>query len=326
MTNEIISEEVNRGPAPLVSVGVTVYNGADFLPRALDSALGQRTEFPLEIVVGNDASTDGTAEVLRHYQQRYPDIVRPLNHPRNVGMQRNYYETYEHCRGKYIARLDADDYWTDPEKLAIQARVMDEDPTVALVAHAVRWVRSDGTVEKERYPSIAAGRYRVDELLRHNFPPSPAVMFRNGAHRALPEWYFDAAPLTDWPLYLVAAFTGDIVLLERNMADYTLNEGSALWGQGDLFWYELDARFYDLVDGLLSPELRRLARLEKSKRYENVAYYRRQRGDFVGSRQAAVKAVLAPGLFDRVPGKLKTLAAAVVREAEWRLQGKKVLT
>src|SRR5580692_1551829 len=102
---------------PLLSVSITAYNSAEWLARALDSVLMQRTTFPIEIVIGDDCSQDGTVAIAHAYRDRNPDMIRVFERSKNVGIQRNYYDTLANCRGKYIAWLDADDYWIDSDKL-----------------------------------------------------------------------------------------------------------------------------------------------------------------------------------------------------------------
>lgn len=311
--------------SPLVSVAITAFNLEKWLPRALDSVLNQRANFPIEIVIGEDCSTDATLSIAHSYRERHPEMIRILERSKNVGMSRNYFETFEQCHGKFIAWLDADDCWTDPEKLAIQVAVLEADPTVMVCAHLVRWITASGEVKRDRYPTISAGRYGLSEVLRHNFLPSPSVMFRNGIHRSLPQWYFDLAPTTDWPIYVMAALSGDIVLLDRVMADYTLTQNSWYMSKGELFWYKEDARFYDHIESVLGHDARRLARAEKGKRYESMAYLLRKRGDFAGSREAAIKAFRSPSLTDNFGSKTKALLAAFGREMEWKLRGRQNL-
>jgi glycosyltransferase involved in cell wall biosynthesis len=302
-------------------VAITAYNSANWLPRALDSVLKQRTDFPIEIVIGDDCSQDATVTVAHSCQERHPDLIKVLERPANVGIQHNYYETFEQCRGKYIAWLDADDYWTDPDKLAIQVKALESNPTVNVCCHYVRWVAGDGEIKRKRYPSLPPGRYGIEKILRQNFVASPSAVFRNGIHRYLPPWYFDLAPITDWPIWVLAALSGDIVLLDRVMADYQNTPGSSYLGNGPMFWHKKDAEFYEKIESVLPYKWHRLARAEKGKRYESTAYLLRKQGDFTASREAAVKAFCAPYLIDRVGSKTKSLFAAVVREAEWRLKG-----
>jgi glycosyltransferase involved in cell wall biosynthesis len=306
--------------APLVSVAVTTYNSERWLARALDSVLMQTTRSPIEVVIGDDHSSDATLEVARSYCRNYPALFRVLERNEKLGIQRNYFETFEQCRGKFIAWLDADDYWTDPLKLNTQAETLEADDSISVCCHFVRWMTHDGKIYRNRFPDIAAGRYGLNEILHHNFLPSPSVMFRNGIHRKLPSWYFDLAPTTDWPIFVLAALSGDIVLLDRVMADYTLTSGSTLTSKGDLVWCVTDARFYDHIESILPTRWKRLARAEKGKRHEAIAYLLRKQGDLRGSRDAAAKAFLAPSLADNFGSKTKALVAASLREAQGRLR------
>lgn len=305
---------------PLVSVAITAFNSECWLARALDSVLDQRADFPIEIVIGDDCSSDRTAAIARAYRERYPHRVRVIERPRNIGIQRNYYETFEQCRGKYIAWLDADDVWTDSQKLRVQIEALDSDPTVSVCGHFVRWITAEGWVSRERYPSVGAGRYGMDEILRHNILPSPSVVFRNGLHRELPAWYFDLAPTTDWPLWVLAAKKGDILLLDRIMADYVLTPGSSLMGQGALKWYKTDARFYEHIQQVLPEQWHPLVRAEKAKRYDALAYEYKQQSDFRASRRTAIKAIQAGGLTGPSGNRIRALASAIVRGVQSPLQ------
>lgn len=311
------------GPHPLVSVAMTAYNSAKWLPRALDSVLAQQTDFPIEIVIGDDCSKDDTVAVARSYVDRHPHIIRLLERTANAGIQRNYYDTFAQCRGKYIAWLDADDYWTDPRKLAIQVAAMEADPAINLCGHYYRVVGPDGAVKQPRSPSIQPGEYGVADLLHSCLIMSVTAVFRNGIQRSLPEWYFEVAPVTEWPIWMLAAAAGKVVLLDRVMADYMHTPGSSASSKGSLFSHAREALFFEHVESILPTQYHRLARAEKGKRYEAVAYYLRQEGDFAGSRTAAIKAFRSPTLSDNMGSKTKALLAAFLREAQWRLAGGK---
>ena len=306
-------------PIPIVSVAITAFNSEKWIARAIESVLMQQTTFLIEIVIADDCSADGTAVIAESLGQRYPDKIRVLARQKNVGIQRNYYETFEMCRGKYIAWLDADDYWTDSSKLAIQVQTMEDDPSVAVCCHFVRWVTPDTGVRRN-FPSVAPGRYGISELIRHNFLPSPSIMFRNGIQRKLPPWYFDLAPVTDWAIWILAAQTGDVLLLDRVMADYQLTPNSSFAGQSQLKGNQADIRFYEKVESILPAQFHRSARSQKGIRYENIAYVLRKQGEYRASREAAVKAFRSPSFLDNIPSKTKSLIAAVVREAQSRLR------
>jgi len=319
-----LTPEASGGGTPVASVAITAYNSAKWLPRALDGVLNQRTNFPIEIVIGDDCSPDETLNIARSYRERHPNLIRILERPKNIGIQRNYYETFESCSGRFIAWLDADDCWTDPEKLALQVSAMESDTSIKVCCHRVRWVTQDGEVKRERYPSFAPGRYGLSEILRSNFVPSPSIMFRNGIQRELPAWYLDFAYMTDWPVLVVAALSGDILLLDRVMADYTLTPGSSFADKGLLYQYQMDAKFYELIESVVPPKWHRFVRSEKGKRYEWVAYFLRKQGDFTASRQAAFKAIRSPLFMDNFGSKMKAVVAAIIRELQWRLRPRRI--
>lgn len=117
----------------LVSVIVVTYNQHDSIARTLDSILMQKCRLPIEIVVGDDASTDGARAVCEDYVRRYPDIVRLMPAAPNKGVVDNYFDCLLACRGKYIADCAGDDYWTDPKKLDKEVKIMEADASVTIV-------------------------------------------------------------------------------------------------------------------------------------------------------------------------------------------------
>jgi glycosyltransferase involved in cell wall biosynthesis len=300
---------------------MTAFNSEQWLARALDSVLRQRLDFPIEIVIGDDCSSDGTLAVAHAYRERNPQLIRVLQRDRNVGMQRNFYDTFEQCRGTYIAWLDADDVWTDPYKLTAQVQVLESDPTLSVCAHFVRWITKDDGVVRDRYPALAPGRYGLAEIIRHDFVPSPSIVFRNGIHRSLPDSFFTLGAISDWPLLVMAALTGDIILLDRVMADYRMTPGSSMTSKDTLYWHTIDVQCYEFMESILPPQWRRLARAQKGKRYESVAYLLRRQGHYADSRRAALKAFQSPMLRDNPWSKTKSLLAAVTREIESKLRG-----
>jgi glycosyltransferase involved in cell wall biosynthesis len=298
---------------PLVSVAITAFNSEKWLARAIDSVLLQRTDFELEIVIADDFSSDGTAAVACAYRDRHPGRIRIL------GMQRNYYEMFEECRGKYIAWLDADDYWTDPAKLAVQIQGMESDPSISASGHYVGVVSTTDDILRERYPSVAPGRYGLADIVRQNFLPSASIVFRNGIHRDLPASFFDLAGLTDWPILVQAALVGDIVLIDRVMAVYMLSSGSAYMSKSTVYQETVDVQFCEQMENFLPSRWRGLARAAKGKRYESMAYVLREQGKFTAAREAAIKAFRSPDLTDNVGSKFRGLVAAVLFEAGAKL-------
>ena len=117
---------------PLVSVCMTTYNHEAYLAQAIEGVLSQQTDFGVELVVGEDCSTDRTRAVCERYAAQYPDRIRLVTSGENVGWRANYRRTFEACRGKYVAYCDGDDWWSDPRKLQMQVEVMESDATCGM--------------------------------------------------------------------------------------------------------------------------------------------------------------------------------------------------
>lgn len=105
------------------------YNHAPFIGEAIESVLMQQAPFDYELIIGEDCSTDATREIVVEYQRRYPDRIRLMLQPVNIGWRANGAQVLSACRGTYIAPLEGDDYWTDVRKLALQVQLLEANPT-----------------------------------------------------------------------------------------------------------------------------------------------------------------------------------------------------
>jgi glycosyltransferase involved in cell wall biosynthesis len=118
---------------PLVSVEMITYNHAPYIREAIDGVLRQVTNFPFELVIGEDYSTDGTREIVFDFRKKYPDIIRVITSDANVGARKNIDRVRESCRARYTACCEGDDYWTDPYKLQKQVDFLEANPDYGLV-------------------------------------------------------------------------------------------------------------------------------------------------------------------------------------------------
>lgn len=138
---------------PLVSIRCMVYNHEPYLRQCLDGFVMQQTSFPFEAIVHDDASTDGSAAIIREYAEKYPDIIKPIyetenQHSKHDGSLRRVIDAAMHPNSKYIALCEGDDYWTDPEKLQMQVDVMEADERIGLVHTFARaYDQQSGTYE-----------------------------------------------------------------------------------------------------------------------------------------------------------------------------------
>ncbi|MRS04686.1 glycosyltransferase, partial [bacterium] len=118
--------------APLVSVCMITYNHGPYIRQAIEGILKQKCSFPFEIIIGEDCSSDNTAEICREYASEY-QIIKLLPSGTNLGMLPNFFRTIDACSGKYIAFCEGDDYWTDPGKLGKQADFLEMNPDFGMV-------------------------------------------------------------------------------------------------------------------------------------------------------------------------------------------------
>lgn len=121
---------------PLVSINCTAYNHEVYIRNTLEGFLMQKTDFKFEILIHDDASTDQTANIIREYEKKYPEIIKPIyqkenQFSKNISISKQF--QYPRARGKYIAICEGDDYWTDPYKLQKQVDFLEAHPDYGLV-------------------------------------------------------------------------------------------------------------------------------------------------------------------------------------------------
>ena len=119
--------------APRVSVLMITYNHADYLAEAIEGVVCQECDFPFELIIGEDASSDSTRQVAHEYQKRYPGIIRVVFSPTNVGMNANSHRIFARARGEYVAYCEGDDFWCARDKLARQVAMMESDAGMGVV-------------------------------------------------------------------------------------------------------------------------------------------------------------------------------------------------
>jgi glycosyltransferase involved in cell wall biosynthesis len=208
-----------------VSVSMITYNHESFIAQAIEGVLMQETNFPFELVIGEDCSTDGTRAIALDYQERYPDKIRLLLPDNNLGMHENYRQVLKNCRGQYVALLDGDDYWNSPHKLQKQVDLLDAHPEHAICFHNVTEIYEDGSQQPHNHrPPDQKEVTTLDDLLLTNYLPYCAVMFRRGLFDDLPAWYF-TTKIDDWSLHVLNAQHGSIGYINEVMGVYRHHVG-----------------------------------------------------------------------------------------------------
>ena len=228
--------EVKLTP-PRLSIVCLAYNAAPYIRAAIDGFLMQKTNFPVEILVHDDASTDGTADIIREYAESYPGTVRAVLQKENQlskGVMVSSEFLWPLIRGEYVAVCEGDDYWTDMHKLQKQVDWLDAHPESSICFHPVVVHFEDGSRKDSIYPSDkdCPGGYTFGELLRHNFIQTNSVVFRwklKGREGDVPT---DIAP-RDWFTNLLHAEKGPIGFISEAMGVYRRHPGGVWWNSAD---------------------------------------------------------------------------------------------
>ncbi len=203
---------------PKVSVIMIAYNQAATIGEAIRSVVLQRAPFPFELIVADDASTDSTLGVARQWQERYPDIVRIIARPANLGLQANFLDAWAQARGEYIAICEGDDHWCSRHKLRRQAAWLDAHPDCSLVFHRV-WNHYADTrtlsLSNPRQPRDIT----LESLARANVITNLSVMYRAIPAAELPAW-ISSVKLFDYAFHSLHLARGNGRFLPRPMAVY----------------------------------------------------------------------------------------------------------
>ena len=152
---------------PVVSVLVRTYNHEKYLRCALDSLVSQQTNFPFEIVIGDDCSTDATSSICKEYQEKHPTCIKVILQEKNKGIAENYNDILRQCQGRYIATCDGDDFWCDTEKLQKHVDYMEQHPSVVITYHDAKPVDAENTIGEETLlPTSRKKDFSSDDLQR----------------------------------------------------------------------------------------------------------------------------------------------------------------
>ena len=208
---------------PLVSVRVVTYNHEKYIAQCLEGILMQRANFPFEVVVGEDCSTDHTREIVLAYGQKYPEILRVITSENNVGGVRNSMRVQRACRGKYHASCEGDDYWIDPLKLQKQVDLMEADADISLCFHNAFIVNEPAAVTRLYFASPVKERLTFAEACQMNIPTA-SVMARSEILATLPEWRLNIWS-GDVLVRLWCAHHGNLGYLNEVMSVYRIHSG-----------------------------------------------------------------------------------------------------
>lgn len=201
-----------------LSVLMITYNHEKYIAQALDSVLMQQTDFDFEIVLGEDCSTDNTRSIVLDYQRRYPDKIKVLLSENNMGMTRNFIQTFNACTGEYVALLEGDDYWLSPLKLQKQVNVLDKHYDLSICFHNTNWIDDNSNIIRI---SNSKQKQMTDiyDIIDGWFIMTASIVFRKKFLINLPEWFMHVGN-GDYALQLLLADNGKIFYIDELMSNY----------------------------------------------------------------------------------------------------------
>lgn len=215
---------------PLVSICVVAYQHIDYIEQCIDGILMQKVNFPVEIIVHDDASSDGTADIIRKYENNSPSgLIKPIYQSENQyskGIKPMIELVYPHAIGKYIAICDGDDYWNNPNKLQKQVDFLEENPDCSLCFHASKYVHTSSSEDyyihrPKRIPPNNKFKMKHVILGGGGFMATNSMVFCSEYILGLPEW-IDKAPVGDLPLMLILSTKGNIGYINEVLSVYRI--------------------------------------------------------------------------------------------------------
>ena len=233
---------------PKVSVLVQTYQQASFISTCLDSIISQKTAFPIEIIIGEDCSTDGTREICQEYAAKYPNLIRLFLRSRDDVIyvegkatgRYNFIKNLQAARGKYIALCEGDDYWVDPYKLAKQVSFLEERQDFVLVFNSY-----DKLINDQRIPGVVyEGEVDFEGFMKKDSKKTPiqtgsALFVRNTQDIEFFSRYFKQTQTGDYALFLLTLCNGKAFCQGEIMSVYRMHPGGVSNNLKPQSWFKI---------------------------------------------------------------------------------------
>lgn len=296
---------------PLVSIKCTVYNHEPYLRQCLDGFVMQKTNFSFEAIVHDDASTDGSAAIIREYAEKYPDIIKPIYETENQyskkdGSLGRIMNAAVHPKAKYIALCEGDDYWIDPLKLQKQVDIL--EATQASLVYSLAKVYNE---KSGQMSNMIAGLPYVDVetlILRNPIPTLTALMRKDVYFRYRQEFQINPNwKMGDFPMWIWIAIHGKILFMNEitgvyrvleNSASHSVDSNKTLMFQQSV----LDIQLYFIHHYIKSEKLATACKLNFYKNNRAVAFASNQKIAFFKEASSFYNDnhYILPSLFSRI--------------------------
>lgn len=226
---------IENGQRPVVTVFCICYNHAKYLRQALDSVVCQKTDFPFEVLVHDDASTDDSPKIILEYQKKYPGLIIPILQKENQNAKGvNRYTTFLFpiTRGEFIAHLECDDFWCDPYKLQKQVDALRSNPDCVACVHSTALCNEKGELNGQVIPKrvfeqeVVSPEQIVCCVAQDDMFHTSSRMFRTALRKEMeynkPYWSQQCKIVGDVPNMLFAAVHGPVYYIQEIMSVYRL--------------------------------------------------------------------------------------------------------
>lgn len=256
----------------MVSINCITYNHEDFIAEAMNSFLAQKTNFRYEILIHDDASTDKTSEIIRKYQEKFPELIKPIIQEENKYSKGNIKISYEYnhkrANGKYIAFCEGDDYWTDPYKLQKQVDYMEKNPQCTLCTHSTTIMKggSNNILGVVR-PFTESRIINFEDILLGGggFFATNSLLYLKSAFDTPPQFFFDS-PVGDYPMQIILSELGEVFYIDEIMSAYRFQTNGS-WSQNinntNDQMINLDNQLINMLEKL---------NIHTNKKYESTIY------------------------------------------------------
>ncbi|MCQ2429182.1 MAG: glycosyltransferase [Clostridia bacterium] len=230
---------------PLVSVFSIAYKQEKYIRQCLDGFVMQETNFPFEVIINDDASPDSTAAIIREYEEKYPDIIKPIYQTENQYSRhvRLFQQVlFPRARGKYIAFCEGDDFWTDPHKLQRQVDAMEANPDCGMCSCRIGFANEDGSSMGKSMPRGVTETGKIDSrtfiglLYDFNLQFSGVMVRRDmlGEYYTQFPLFWRISDVGDEPLFLYFAGRAPVYIVNEEMSCYRTNSIGS-WGNRTVF-------------------------------------------------------------------------------------------
>lgn len=256
---------------PVVSVCCITYNHENYIAKAIDGFLMQKSSFPFEILIRDDYSTDSTTNIIKHYVDKYPQLIKPIYEKENTYSKGVFpmHQLFKIAQGEYLTPCEGDDYWTDPLKLQKQVDYLTNNPYYAACFHDCMIIY-EGRKSNQKNRLRIGNRNIVEDvdlisIINENNIAMASIMFKNFIQKT-PKYRKETSK-GDYALMIWIAEQGKIKYLPEVMSTYRMHDGGVWSSRSSMYKEKENIKFYTLLQEHFTNNKYILKVLSRKKKY-----------------------------------------------------------